>query len=120
MTAIRGAIALGRELPVPPSDAPGHPFTLADGDRVRSILGAAGFGSVTLDTVDEPMVLGEDADDAFEFFGSSNLVSRLLEGVDDAGRAEAMDNLRTLFEDAETADGVLLGTSAWLVRGSKG
>jgi hypothetical protein len=65
------------------------------------------------------MVLGQDADDAFGFFGSSNLVSWLLEGVDDAGRAEAMDKLRTLFKQAETADGVLLGTSAWLARGIK-
>ena len=119
LTAIRGAIALGRELPVPPSDAPGHPFSLANSDRVRSILDAAGFGSITLDAVDDPMVLGQDADDAFEFFGSSNLVNWLLEGVDDAGRAEAMDNLRTLFKQAETAEGVLLGTSAWLVRGIK-
>ena len=119
LTSIRAAIALGRELPVPPSDAPGHPFSLASSDRVRSVLGCAGFGSVTLDAVDEPMVLGQDADDAFEFFGSSGLVSWLLEGVDDAGRAEAMDNLRTLFKQAETADGVLLGTSAWLVRATK-
>ena len=87
--AIRGAVALGRELPTPPPDAPGHPFSLADPDRVRSILGAAGYDAVELDPVDEPMVAGSDADDAFAFLGSSNLVGWLLEGVDDAGRAQA-------------------------------
>ena len=119
LMAIRGAVALGRELPAPPPDAPGHPFSLADPDRVRSILGAAGFDSIVLDPVDEPMALGDDADDAFEFFGSSNLVDWLLEGVDDAGRAQAMENLRIVFKEAETPEGVLLGTSAWLIRGAK-
>ena len=119
LTAIRSAVALGRKLPVPPPDAPGHPFSLADQDRVRSILAAAGFESVVFDSIDEPMVLGDDAEDAFAFFGSSNLVGWLLEGVDDAGRAQAMDNLRTLFKEAETPEGVLLGTSMWLVRATK-
>ena len=119
LMAIRGAVALGRELPTPPPDAPGHPFSLADPDRVRSILGAAGYDAVELDPVDEPMVAGSDADDAFAFLGSSNLVGWLLEGVDDAGRAQAVDNLRTVFKEAETADGVLLGTAAWLISATK-
>jgi SAM-dependent methyltransferase len=119
LTQIRGAVALGRDLPLPPPDAPGHPFSLADPDRVRSLLAPAGFDSIAFDAVDEPMVMGEDAADALDFFGSSNLVQWLLEGVDETGRAEAVDNLRKVFEQAETADGVLLGTSAWLIRGTK-
>ena len=51
--------------------------------------------------------------------GSSNLVGWLLEGVDDAGRAQAMDNLRAVFHEAETPDGVLLGTAAWLISATK-
>jgi SAM-dependent methyltransferase len=119
LSTIRAAVALGRELPLPPPDAPGHPFSLADPDRVRAILAPAGFDEIGFDAVDEPMVLGDDAEDAFAFFGSSNLVEWLLEGVDDAGRAEAMDNLRTAFKQAETPDGVLLGTSAWVVHATK-
>lgn len=119
LVAIRGAVALGRDLPQPPPDAPGHPFSLADPDRVRSILGSAGFDGITLDPVDEPMDLGADAEDAFQFFGSSALVRWLLEGVDDAGRARAMDDLRTVFKDAEGPEGVFLGTSAWLITATK-
>jgi SAM-dependent methyltransferase len=44
---LRAAIALGRDLPVPPPDAP-SPFALADPDRVRRVLGAAGFDDVDL------------------------------------------------------------------------
>lgn len=119
LSTIRAAVALGRELPLPPPDAPGHPFSLADPDRVRAILAPAGFDDIAFDAVDEPMVLGDDAEDAFAFFGSSNLVGWLLDGVDDAGRAEAMDNLRTAFKQAETSEGVLLGTSAWVIHATK-
>lgn len=119
LNAIRGAVALGRELPLPPPDAPGHPFSLADPDRVRAILAPAGFDEIVFVAVDEPMVLGEDAEDAFDFFGSSNLVEWLLEGVDEVGRAQAMENLRAVFERAETRDGVLLGTSAWIIRATR-
>lgn len=119
LTAIRGAIALGRQLPEPPPDAPGHPFSMADPDRVRSILTGAGFDSVELDAVEEPVIMGADAEDAFEFLSASAVVSWLLEGVDDTGRAEAMDNLHRVFKDAESADGVLLGSSAWLIRAAK-
>jgi SAM-dependent methyltransferase len=119
LVAIRGAVALGRDLPQPPPGAPGHPFSLADPDRVRTILGSAGFDGISLTPIDEPMELGADAEDAFQFFSSSALVNWLLDGVDDAGRAKAMDNLRTVFEEAEGPEGVLLGTSAWLITATK-
>jgi hypothetical protein len=46
-------------------------------------------------------------------------VSWLLEGVDDAGRAEAMDNLRRAFKEAKAPGGVLLGSSAWLITATR-
>jgi len=119
LIAIRRAVALGRDLPTPPPDAPGHPFSLADPDRVRSILGAAGYDDIELDPVDEPVDLGADADDAFAFFSTNGMVRWLLEGVDDAGRAQAFDNLRAAFKEGETEAGVLLGSSAWLIRATK-
>ena len=119
LTAIRRAVALGRDLPTPPPDAPGHPFSLADPDRVRSIFGAAGYDDIDLDPVDEPVDLGADADDAFAFFSTNGMVRWLLEGVDDAGRAQALVNLRAAFKEGETEAGVLLGSSAWLIRATK-
>src|SRR5437764_8559954 len=44
---ISAALAAGRDLPAPPQDAPG-PFSLSDPDRVRAILGTAGFTGVEL------------------------------------------------------------------------
>ena len=118
LTTIRGALALGRELGTPPPDAP-TPFSLADPDRVRARLTAAGFSGIDLEPVDEPIEMGPDADEAFAFFERSGIVRGLLDGVDDAGRAQGLDNLRAAFKEAETAEGVLLGSSAWLITASR-
>ena len=114
LTTIRGALALGRELGTPPPDAP-TPFSMADPDRVRARLTAAGFSEVQLEPVDEPMEMGADADESFAFFKDSGIVRGLLDGVDDVGRAEGLTNLHTAFQAAETPDGVLLGSASWLI-----
>jgi SAM-dependent methyltransferase len=119
LTTVRGALALGRDLPTPPPDAP-TPFSLAEPDRVRSILGTAGFGEIDLAEVDEPIELGRDADDAYEFFRGVGIVNGLLDGVDEASRAQGLENLRAAFKEAETADGVLLGSAAWLITATRG
>jgi SAM-dependent methyltransferase len=118
LTTVRGALALGRDLPTPPPDAP-TPFSLADPERVTARLRAAGFRGIQLDPVDEPMEMGTDADDAFEFFKETGIVRGLLDGIDEAGRAQALDDLRTAFKQAETADGVLLGSAAWLITATR-
>ena len=107
----RKALALGRELPTPPPDAP-TPFSLADPDRVRARLSAAGYRDVDLQPVDEPVEAGDDADHAYAFFSTVGIVNGLLHDLDDAQRAEGLENLRTAFKEAETADGVLLGSSS--------
>jgi SAM-dependent methyltransferase len=114
LVELRGALALGRDLPVPPPDAP-TPFSMADPDRVRSTLTEAGFRDIELEPIDEPIEMGTDPDDAFTWVCTLGMVEGLLQDVDDAGRAHAMDNLRALLEARATPEGVLLNTSAWLI-----
>ena len=114
LVALRGAVALGRDLPVPPPDAP-TPFALADPERVRAILGSAGFDQLELAPIDEPVDLGVDAADAFEFAKSMGVVEGLTDGLDESARAEAMSNLADLLREHESPDGVLIGTAAWLI-----
>jgi SAM-dependent methyltransferase len=118
LSTIRGALALGRELGTPPPDAP-TPFSLADPARVQARLTAAGFRDVELTPVDERVEMGRDADDAFSFFQHAGIVTGLLDGVDEAGRAQGLDNLRAAFKEAETSEGVLLGSSAWLITATR-
>lgn len=114
LVALRGALAVGRQLPVPPPDAP-TPFSLADPDRVRGILSAAGFDDVGFVPIDEPIEFGSDADDAYAFMRTMGIVAGLTHELDDADRARALDELRRTVAEHDTGDGVLFGTSAWLI-----
>jgi SAM-dependent methyltransferase len=115
VSAIRSALAAGRDLPEPPQEAPG-PFSLAAPDRVRSILESAGFSDVHVDRLDEPMYMGSDAARAFDSVKRLGIVSGLLGDLDEGTRVAALGALRQMIADHETPDGVLFGSSSWLVR----
>jgi SAM-dependent methyltransferase len=119
LTAIRDALAGGRQLPVPPASVPG-PFGLADGDHVRRVLGAAGFVDIGLDEVGEPTEFGSDAEDAFAFVSTLGIAQGLTQELDEDSRARVLDSLRRTLVEHDTGDGVLFGTSAWLVTARAG
>ena len=118
LMSLRGALAVGRELPMPPPDAP-TPFALADPERVRTILEPAGFQSVEVEPIDELVDLGADASDALAFAETMGIVEGLTHELDAQQRAEAMTNLANLFHARETAEGVLLASAAWLITAHK-
>ncbi|MFP5320170.1 MAG: class I SAM-dependent methyltransferase [Acidimicrobiia bacterium] len=114
ITVLRDALALGRELPEPPAGAPG-PFGLADPRRTERVLTGAGFVAVELRPVDEPVRLGDDADDAYAFVSTMGMTKGLTADLDEPDRARALDSLREALARHESPDGVLVGASAWLV-----
>jgi SAM-dependent methyltransferase len=114
LTELRASLAVGRQLPVPPPDAP-TPFSLADPARVRAILGAAGYERIGFESIDEPIEFGSDADDAFAFMRTLGIVKGLTHELDDVDRTRALAELRTTIAAHDSADGVLFGTSAWLI-----
>lgn len=115
---IRGALALGRELGVPPNEAP-TPFSLSNADRTTGILEAAGLGAVSLQPVDETFTVGTHADDAYAFLKDIGIVHGLTEELEDAQKAEALGNLRAMLAAHETPDGVQLQTASWIVTATK-
>jgi SAM-dependent methyltransferase len=114
VTAVRAALEMGRQLPEPPPGAPG-PFQLADGEYVRRILADAGFVAVELESVDEPIYLGANVDDAFAFVRTMGMVLGLTQDLDEPTRRQALERLHDALADYETEEGVLLASSAWLV-----
>lgn len=114
VAGIRSALSLGRTLPIPAVGAPG-PFALADRNHTAEVLSQAGFVAVRLDRVDEPIRLGDDADDAFSFVSTFGITRGLTHDLDDAGRAAALKSLHASLVAHDTGDGVLFGGSAWLV-----
>jgi SAM-dependent methyltransferase len=106
------AFAAGRPVPAPPPGAPG-PFALADPDRCRAILERAGYEDVQIRPVAEPMCLGRDADEAEAFI--RGLAGWMLDGLDEEGRARALDDLRRRLSAHTTDAGVEFSSAAWLI-----
>jgi hypothetical protein len=116
----QAAIARHLELPPPPPPGSAGAFSLADPDRVRELLGSAGYQRIELESVNEPLLSGTDAEDAAAFLEQAPLIRRLLESVDPATAGRAREELRTALAEYETPDGVLLDSAAWLVTASAG
>ena len=105
------AALTGRALSPPPG-AP-SPFSLGDPERMRALLGGAGFAEVTVDGVEAPMDFGPDAESAYGFL--TGLLGWMVAGLDEAARAAALAALRRDVEAHATPDGVRYGSAAWLV-----
>lgn len=118
LVALREALAAGRDLPTPPLGAPG-PFGLADVDGTSACLAGAGFDDIVFTPVDEPMFLGTNAEDAFDFVRTMGIFKSLTDGLDDDVRADALATLRSMLNHHQTADGVLLKSGVWLITASK-
>jgi hypothetical protein len=110
----RAALAMGRELPPVVDDAPGA-FGLADPDRVRHVLHAAGFTEAELVDVAVPFWFGPDVETATGLAREIGVVSGALTDLDDDETARALDALRHALAEHATSDGVALESRAWVV-----
>jgi SAM-dependent methyltransferase len=113
---ISTAMAAGRELPGPPRDAP-NPFSLSVPDEVRRLLTSAGFEEPAFEDLRAPMYFGPDATDAHRFI--FDLTVWMLEGLDDAGRRRASENLYASTSAHVTRHGVEYGSAMWLITASR-
>ena len=116
--AVRTALASGRDLPAPQPGMPG-PFGLGDPAQTRSWLEDAGFVAVDLAEVCAPFVLGTDTDDAHGFMCQTGPVVGLTETLDEPTRAAALEALRVIVGEHAGPDGVVFGSSAWLITATK-
>ena len=115
---VRAAVAVGRDLPLPPPDAP-TPFSLADRDRTTAKLTAAGFGEVGFEPVDEQMNFGANAEKAYDFMSTQGAVKGMTETLDADKQAEAFANLRQTLEANATPAGVVFNSAAWIISARK-
>lgn len=106
-------LSAGREVTFPPTDGP-SPLGLADPDRVRAILTAAGFVDVTLDDLRGLMTFGTDPDDALGFVVGLN--SGLLRDLSADARGAALEALRVDLAAHHVDGGVRYDSATWVVR----
>jgi SAM-dependent methyltransferase len=101
--------------PEPPDPHAPGPFALADGERTRGILQAAGFGTVQLEPVDVPMHW-PDVDAALGYLLSMGPAGALLrEAAEPSVEREVAQAVRGVLQRHATADGVRMASAAWIV-----
>lgn len=107
---IATALAAGRPPRIPPPGV--GPFALSEPDRIRVVLGEAGYRDVQVVGNEAPIWYGSDPTDAYEFI--AGLMGWMLDGLDDDGRRAALDALRELTESHQTPDGVTFASATWI------
>ena len=101
----------------PEPDAPG-PFAFSDPDRVKRILGLAGFSDVAIRPFDTMLTLGgsDNMADTAGFASQVGPVSRALAtATDDDQRQAAERALAEALRDHDGAEGIRLGAQLWFV-----
>lgn len=96
------------------SGGPGM-FSLADPDRIRAVLSAAGFAGIGVAGVEAYGDWGRDAEDAADFLLDSGPGRHLTEQVDQATRGRAREALVNRLREHEERGAVRLRGTAWLV-----
>jgi hypothetical protein len=91
------------------------PFSMADPDLLRSVLGAAGFVDVGVTDVREPVYFGPNAAAALDLVRDMRQPRDLLAQLDATAAQRALASLRKLLAAHETDAGVLFDSRAWLV-----
>ncbi len=108
------------ELAVPdpaPEGAPG-PFSLADPARVRTLLDAAGFTQIKLESVEGSMPVGETPEAALQFFCQVGPLSRHIATLEEDDRNASVERVRQYLSDGWGTDAVSFDSAYWLVRAS--
>ena len=117
-TAARAAADVLPEGALPQTRPPGAPgqFAFADPDRVRAILDDSGWRDPDLEAVDLPCVM--PASDLQEYVTRLGPLSLALRGLDDAGRAQALEVALPAFDRFTEGDVVHVDIGCWLVGAS--
>ena len=87
----------------------------ANRDRLIQVLAAAGWEDIDVQAVEEPMLMGRDADDVVQFMRGSRLARELLQSVDDETTHRALASMRDALVPFQRDDGVWLRSASWLV-----
>jgi SAM-dependent methyltransferase len=108
-------------VPMPDLGEPGRPgpFSLADPDRVRSILEAAGFTAVGVDECRCPMPMGSTVEDTVAFMQGTDMAQTLMAGVSEEVAAAAWDAVRAALAPYAGPEGVVVSGAAWIVTATK-
>ncbi|WP_026986649.1 class I SAM-dependent methyltransferase [Fodinicurvata fenggangensis] len=108
-------------LPPPGEDArtcgPG-PFSMADSTVVTKQLEVAGYGDISFERIDAPLLVGRNPDEAVDFqlaLGPAGEVYREAGEIAEQRHDEIAAALKQELARHETEEGIVLGSSSWMV-----
>jgi len=110
-----GFAAAAAELGLRERPTPGAAFSLADTGRVGTLLSGAGFGGIEITAADEPMLVGRDVDDAFQYERDSPTATEILAGLSPGLGRELTEMVRDRLAAYASPAGVTMPGAAWLV-----
>lgn len=115
--AVPRAAVAPRVVPLPPPADPGAPgpMALARPERIRSLLGAAGFTGTEVSPVTVPLLVGKDPDDAARYITGMGPARALLSDVPPETKEAGIRALSEAFASYMAGDGVRLDGAVWLV-----
>jgi SAM-dependent methyltransferase len=104
-------------VPMPDLGQPGAPgpFSLADPERIRTILADSSWVDIGLEEVVCPMHLGDSVDDAMDYLEQSEIAEALTRDVEPATVARGWAAVKETLEARATTDGINLNGLGWLV-----
>ena len=110
------------ELPAPPPPGAPGPFAFADPERVRAILGGAGFGGALLSPLTGNLAIGAggDLERAVVFAMQMGPAAVVLREASLAVRERARDAIRAALAPLVTPTGVRADYAAWVVTARNG
>lgn len=103
--------------PARPADplAPG-PFAFADADRVRSVLGEAGWSDIDVTPIGHDLFMGADVNEATHLAVQVGPAARMLSEVPADTRKRAIEVLSGVIAEHAAADGsIRMGSACWRV-----
>lgn len=92
-------------------------FSLADPETATRQLERAGFQSIGLEDVQEPVFYGSSVDEAFEAVTRFQFVRQALSRS--AEPEDLLERLRAMLTEHLSAEGVLFDSRAWIITGRK-
>ena len=104
--------------PAPPAPGAPGPFAFADPERVRQVLGAAGFVAVRCEPYEEELRIGDAAtvEEAVEFSLDIGPASRLLADTPADTRTRVAQSVREALTPYASSEGVRLPGAVWIVQ----
>ena len=104
-------------VPTPPGPEEPGPFSFAERDRIECILEEAGWGEVNIDDFSTKICVGgaKTAEEALTYYREDAFGKALFSNAEPEKQAAAAEALLAELGRHESADGVLLRASSWLV-----